>query len=269
MRPIALLAVGGSALSLGACRPTEAPATLDELSAYMFAHVADDDDEELVAGAENLRVWMDANMDATLDGYTINNLEQDAVDALPDGVERDLVDLLGAAVGNASVMDAEENTFAVTWPTQQDIYPDTYVSYDREFTENTRDCFLDHDCDWLVSQTQSVASYPLSIEMTMGFWAQYRWIEVEDGHALVYRTWLDGPAEISTDILTVDSQYYLGVIMPDGDRSVRLMATWMVATIASASVPEGLALDMVIDSMVEQAATSDAWLQAQGYAAAQ
>jgi hypothetical protein len=261
-----LLAPG---LLLGGCRPAEAPATLDELSAYLFAHVADEDDEALVAGTENLRVWMDANLEATLAGYTIDNLDQETVDALPDGLQRDLVDLVGAAVGNDSAMDAEENTFAVTWPEQEEIYPDTYVSYDREFTENTRECFLAHDCDWLVSLTESVASYPLNIEMSMGFWAQYRWVPTEQGNALVYRTWLDGPAEISTDLLTVDSQFYLGVILPAGDRSVRLMATWMVATIASASVPEGLALDMVIDSMVEQAATSDAWLQAQGYAAAE
>jgi len=78
----------------------------------------------------------------------------------------------------------------------------------------------------------------------------------------VQRTWLREPAEISLDFLSVEQQYYVWMFIPTENGARSMQATWVVATLTGASVPESLALDLVIDSMSKGAEDLDAWVSA-------
>src|SRR5210317_1981129 len=95
--PILLLVVLGTS----ACTPPpDAPADLENLSEYIFAHMGDEDTRELEAGLINLRTWLETgtNLESTKIGYTVNDLKDESVNALDD-VERSIRDsLYGAAV---------------------------------------------------------------------------------------------------------------------------------------------------------------------------
>ena len=86
---VAILTVG--------CRPPDAPKDLDKLSSYLFGHVWTDDPVELETGLENLRTWLDNNLEATEDGFEVQVLDQQQVNQL-DNCTRDVSGLVGATV---------------------------------------------------------------------------------------------------------------------------------------------------------------------------
>jgi hypothetical protein len=248
-------------LCTGCKRPPEAPTALDDLCAYLFDHMDTEDPEYLQVGVQNLADWLDEHMAETSEGYEISNLGQSSVDDLDDRA-RDLTGLVGAAVGATSAFSVDDVTCGLTWPDQVEIYPDTYETSERTYLEDP-ECFLAHDCDTLEADNYLVSSYAGLITVTTNVSGQYRWVETDRGTALVYRTWLDGPAEVKPEnLVAVDEQYYLGANYADGNGTVRLMGTWIVAKMLSSDVPDGWALNMVIDSMSTGADELDAWLAA-------
>ena len=70
-----------------ACGPPEAPETLDDLSSFLFEHVWDEDEAYLEVGIANLSTWLETNFEATHEGYSVQNLSQEAVESL-EGDER-------------------------------------------------------------------------------------------------------------------------------------------------------------------------------------
>ena len=236
------------AVAPGCARPAEAPATLDELCGYLFEHFQDEDTAGVVEGMTNLQAWLEDNIEETAEGYVIVNLAQEAVDALDDN-DRDLDGLVGAAIGfehEATIGQLAQTSILVD---PMELYPDEYDSYVRTF-ESDSDCFFDRSCDQLQVHNSIVANYPLGLTVASEVTGQYRWFELETGLAYLQRTWLDEPAEVSLDWLGVPEQYFMVVNMPLGDQSVRVVATWIVAEIGDSSVPENMALDMVIDSLI-------------------
>lgn len=70
--------------------------------------------------------------------------------------------------------------------------------------------------------------------------------------------------EITPDIVSLDQQYYFTVTLPLADGTTRrLQATWMIAELVGAEVPEATALNMVINSMQKTAEELNAWLAEQ------
>jgi hypothetical protein len=93
---------------------------------------------------------------------------------------------------------------------------------------------------------------PLGIELEATFRTQYHWVDLESGPAVVQRVWTREPPIINKDWLTVDQEYFLSVMMslPDG-RSRRIASMWVIAELGNIDVPEGMALSITIDSMLE------------------
>ena len=267
---VALLSVGPL---LGGCRkPPEAPTKLDELCKYMYTHMGDEDDDYLAAGVVNLNVWLDNpdNMAATTEGYLIQNLDQETVNNLDDE-ERDLTDLVGAAVGNDSAFTASEVVNTIVLDDQGQVFPDTYTLYEREwiapYTDKAPSCFddMDEECMYAEAENHSIANYPLGLEAESWSRAQYRWIETDDGMAMVHRTWMNEPVILNKDWISLDHQFYLTVTIPQANgKARRLQGMWMVAQLGEdAGVPESLALSMVISSMQSTAETIETWTAAQ------
>ena len=249
-----------AALGVGCKAPPEAPRTLDELCGYMFAHMTDEEPDALEAGVVNLDVWMRANLGATLEGYAIQNISAEAAAGL--GKTGSLEGLVGAAVGAESVNPVSEVTRALIYPDQTELYPETYLVFERTVTEGSYACFEAQTCDWLATTNTLTSSYPLGLTVDSEYIAEYRWVEVEGQMVSVYRTWMTQPAVVSLDFLHIPEQFYLGVNMPHqtSGHTLRLLATWIVAEIGETEVPENLALNMVIDSLITSNEEVDAWI---------
>mgnify|MGYP003335074011 CR=1 FL=1 len=246
---------------LAGCKPPpDAPAELDELVGYLFENVPGDDPAPLEVGAANLHDWLDKRIDETLEGYTVDNLSEDAVSALGDG-DRDLDGLAGAAVGHVSPETPETLVSSIIEDDPLQVYEGTYLSFDRDYQSGSN-CFAKDTCDWLEAEVHASFAYPLGLEVETHSWVQYRWVETDLGPVYVERTWLREPATVSLDFLEVDQQYYLRMILPDddggGSRSIQV--TWVVARLTGDDVPEDVALGLMIDSMANQADTLDAWI---------
>lgn len=244
MKPSLLLI---NVVILSACsRPPPAPETLDDLCAYLFEHLDDEDDYSLAEGTENLRVWLGDHFVETELGYEVTNLTNEAASAVEvEPVELDR--LLGVATAydiNHSI-DTVMNA-SLAGPVAE-IY-DTYQSAEREFYPDV-DCFLERECDWLEADQHSVSLYPLGLVATTSTHGQYRWIETSEGPAVVQRSWmLEG--EFSLDWIKVEHQYYVSVTMPIRENETRKMeATWIMASLGDLPVSEALVLQLALSSI--------------------
>jgi len=231
----------------------EAPQELDELCGYLFEHANDEPDLlTLEAGAINLDAWLDTSIAATSEGYSVNTLSDDAVNTLNDG-ERTLDGVKGAAVGYTSENDAETLMSTLVRASPQDMYPDQYKEFRREWTGDP-ECFAAGDCESLAAESFSTLSLPMGIEAEVDSMVQYRWVDTEEfGRVAIQRTWMHVPPTIAppaSDWLSVDQQYYVWMFIPNNDvaGSRSIQATWMVASVAGA-YPEEFVLQTVVGSM--------------------
>ncbi len=256
-------------VTTGCRKPPEAPAELDELCKYMYSHMSDEEDDYLAAGIINLDAWLATNIETTTEGYIVQNLDQDTVNGL-DGEERDVTELVGAAVGYDSAFSVQEVTEALVLVENQDeVYPDTYSLYEREWREPVAgkkpSCFKDAECLFAEADNHSIANYPLSLEAETWSRAQYRWVETDIGMALTHRTWMTDPAVLSLDWINLDHQFFMTITMPsdDGKTARRLQATWMVVSLGDSAVPEATALNLVIGSMQGTAEQMETYMAAE------
>ena len=248
----------GSVGAWGCRPPPDAPEELDELVGYLYENVAADDPAPLEAGSVNLSAWLESRLEETVEGYSVDNLTEAAIASLEDG-DRDLTGLAGAAVGHDSPFPLSRVGPVVATIEPDELFPDTYTSYEREFLTDP-ECFAAQTCDFLEFETNSVSKYALGLEVTTNSMVQFRWVETELGTALVQRSWLHTPAEVSLDWLSVKEQFYLWAFVPTSGGHRSIQATWVVAEIGDAEVPEGLALQLVIDSMAGTAHTLDEFM---------
>ncbi len=246
MRPLllsSLLLITGIACS----RPPDAPIDLETLTGYLFTHMTDEEPEAMEAGIANISTWLDANIEATSEGYAIANLDQESLDALDD-TERSAANLDGAAVSTQSAFELQTIAEALIVADQQVVYPDRFDNYDREFVEDV-DCFIAHECETLNFNSDLTTNLPLNIKVTNLVNGSLRWVNTEQGPALVGRTWLTGPADVSVDFFKVHAQYYLTVNLPRAEGTDRLHAMWAETEILGVDIPEATALNMLIDSL--------------------
>ncbi|MDP6934594.1 MAG: hypothetical protein QGG40_16850 [Myxococcota bacterium] len=242
----------------GCKRPPDAPNDLDALCGYLYAHALDEDPAELEAGLDNLAAWLDTQLDETLEGYTVSNLDQDTVDNL-DEQTRDLDGLVGAAVGSESLHSAEDLLLALSIEDPMEVFPDAYEIYERTYVTDS-DCFSDRSCDTLEVINYQTVNYPLGLQVTSESTGQYRWAEPSIGLSGIQRTWMNGPATVNVEWLDVEEQYYLNTFIPLGETTIRLQATWVIAEVSSSDVPENLALTTVVSTMQAWSEDLDAYL---------
>lgn len=252
---------------IGCRKPPEAPAELDELCKYLYSHMSDEEDDYLEAGIINLDTWLQTNIEETTEGYVVQNLDQDTVNAL-DGEERDLTGLVGAAVAYDSAFSVDQNANTLVLKDQFDVFPDTYTFYERSWLEPEEGvkptCFKGAECSYAAAENHSIANYPLGLTAETWSQAQYRWVETDLGMALAHRTWMSEPAVLSLDWINLDHQFFMTITIPqESGNARRLQATWMVASLGDSDVPEATALNMVISSMQGTAEEMEAYLASQ------
>jgi hypothetical protein len=247
LRPALLALVG----LLAAChKPDPAPTELNDLCGYLYTHAQDEDPELISVGIDNLALWLEAHPDDTVGdgGYQVDNLDQETLDSLDDR-DRSNANLVGGTVTTDSPYPIEGDLAeALVTADQTQVYPDVYDSFTRTF-DGDGDCFVAQDCDTVQFDNESVANLPLNIKVTTVTTGQFRWVQTTDhGKAMITRAWLHDPADVSVDFFKVDAQYFLTVTYDLDDGAKRLQATWADAQIIGIDVPEGTALNMLINS---------------------
>ena len=247
-------------LLLAACRaPPAAPAALDDLCSWLFAHVLDEDPTAMDAGAARLSAWAEAHWEETDGGYAITALDQPTLDALDD-VERHAAELAGIAVITESAHTVDEVAGAVLTVDLTEIYP-AMVTYDRTFYGDpgaflARDLALLESEEWIHQEIDSL----IDITADSHSWNQYLFAEADTGSALVQRNWLVEPPVLDPAWLAASEQYTIQAFVPREGGHYRLQAMWVVY--ASDAVPIDTGLKLTADDFERNSEYLEAWLDA-------
>lgn len=242
-------------LTLAGCsRPPEAPDDLYDLCTYLYTHQADDDPAAVEAGLEALSAWIDASWDEDIAGYEVAPLDDAAIDDLGDHTVSGNV---GVAYVYRTHHPVDVSVRAHLTADKTLVHAGTYTSYERVHDGDV-ECFLSGECERHRTTEDVEVSLPLGIGTTTHTVNDHVWAEADRGTAMVQRSWLDGPAEVTVDWLEIDEQYYLNLFLPDGDGAYQLQTTWMVNE--QSFVPEAMFLNSVISSMEDLAVELEAWV---------
>ena len=245
-------------LGLACKRPPDAPGELEELCEYLFLHMQDDETEELQAGLMNLEAWLDADLQSTSEGYTINKLSLEAI-ATTGKTSENTDNLVGAAVATESVYGMTRLAEALVTDDQAELWSDNYNVFDRTY-DSDASCFPDRECESLTGATYGEATWAGLIDVVSQSSVEFRWVETESGWMMMQRSWLDKPAEVSWESVEVNGQYFLGILLPDGGETIRMQATWIDTDYGSLPVDEDFALNQVVKSMQDTSATLEDWI---------
>ncbi len=241
--------------------PPEAPAELDELAGYLYAHHPDEDPAAMQVGLEALTDWLETNWAEAEEGYIITALDEETVDGVDD-VDRATAGMIGLAVPTASVYSVDQAAHAMVGVMCDEVYPEMFVEYERD-TFGDVDCFLARDCDRLESreymESHFVGGMVVSIAQSYN---EYLWVELDGGWAMVQRNWLELPPDVTgalASYIEVDEQFYLNLFLPATAGFWRLQATWMI--FAQDGVPEDAAMQMAVNNMTGNSETLDEYLE--------
>ncbi len=204
-------------LSLGCDAPPTAPSEYESLLGYLFEHMEDEEDDELIVGLENLYDWLQTpeNFSAASDGYQIRNLADSAVDAL-DEKSRNARGLRGVSTITKSGLAPELIAGTLTWADFSEVVEGNFSLYERIFDQDSS-CFIDRSCTWVAASSHTVSKWVNIIEMDTRYRIQYRWVFTQYGWMMLHRFWLLDPAGGTFDVM-MNANYYLGVLFADGAR---------------------------------------------------
>ncbi len=247
-----------SALFALGCRPPEAPEEYEELVGYLFEHAADEDEDALIAGLDNLDAWLTGeNLELAEEGMTITNLADSAVEVLA-GHQHSTADLAGVSLSTGSAHDGQTLMEALTQYNFKTIIPDVYLEYDRAFEEG-QDCIVDRGCLWAEGEVYSLADWGLLGEVEADRRIECRWVETDAGWVFLQRWWLTAPSTGSKLDLVISDQYYIGVNFPLSSGTRRVHASWLTMSMSTGDASEGAA-NQLIDSWQSDAEGLDAWI---------
>ncbi len=201
----------------GCDAPPKAPSEYEALLGYLFEHMEDEGDEELVLGLENLYDWLQipANFSSASDGYQIRNLASEAVDAL-DEKSRNADGLRGISTVTKSSLAPDLLAGTLTWSGFGEVIEGNFTLYDRIFDRDSG-CFIDRSCEWVSASSHTISKWVNIIEMDTRYRIQYRWVFTQYGWMMLQRFWLLDPAGGTLNVM-MNANYYLGVLFADGAR---------------------------------------------------
>jgi len=254
-RAFALLA----AMQLWGCKtPIQAPDNIEEMMNYGFVHYTDDV-EYTTALAANLVPWLQSHLDEAEEGWQVNSLSNENLDAV--GIEDPNVQgIVGAAAAMPYVSSLEKLAAGLTWPDKREIF-DHYVDY-QVTEESDRDCFLARECLVYWSDIYQEVSFSILGTGVQTIHNEYHWIDRgEDlGWLLLMRVLAPDPIEFSSNVLEVNQQYgYAFMYVADGVTQ-RMEAFWIDGRFLSADLPESYAVNQAIRQMGKSRDQLDAFL---------
>ncbi len=259
--------VGVAAMSVGCKPPPDAPERFEELCDYIFGHTDDEEQDAVIAGLENLNVWMEksGNLESTAEGYTISKLSQESVGDLKFDTNRtpDVSSLIGAAVAvrhDLSMKKVAQTTVVDNW---EEVAEGNYDEYNRNFGNQNPSCFPGRNCESLTATSFSKSKWAGLVEVDSKNKIDFNWFYSEemDEWFMVQRSWLTEPATVDPDRFNIEvrAQYFLAVTSKVNGKTVRTMATWMDAEYGAIPVSDDGAKKLIVDSMQKQGEQVDEW----------
>ena len=186
---------------------------------YLFEHVDRVDPEALTIGLENLYIWFqdDAQLQRAREGFLINNLPENAVARLDDE-ERSASGLEGITVATKSHFVRRRSqacSLGKILAVLSIIFRCTSACFGA--THMFRRAALQHCC----GRQHTRSAWAGIVEMESKYTIQFRWVETQYGWMMLQRFWLKAPVDGDKFDVKMKANYYVGVIMDDGGRSVR------------------------------------------------
>ena len=292
-----LLVFGCAILCAWGCdSPPSAPSEYEALLGYLFEHMSDEDDSELVVGLENLYEWLQEpeNFGAASAGYQIKNLEDASVNALDDE-NRSASGLRGISTITKSGLPPELIASTLTWSGFNEVVEDNFSLYERNFDSDSS-CFVDRSCESVAASSHTVSKWVGVVEMDTRYRIEYRWVYTQYGWMMLHRFWLLAPAGGTLDVM-MNANYYLGVLFSDDARgggrlspafrtsggalvggasreldelkgvlecpgSLRVHANWFNVDTGRIPLEDGKILEVLINTTKSDAQRIDEWIEA-------
>ena len=243
--------------------PAPAPTTFDDLCAFVFEHGADDEQQQLSEGTENLTNWLATRQEEAAEGYVIDNLDPAWVEQ-HEGKPYDLTDLLGVAYAMRFEHSLERML-------ENDLDDDETAHIDEQGRTTSKrsynsphQCFIDGTCDFVSYDAEAITPYPLGIEAVVKFRTEFRRFQTARGQAVISRTWLVAPSDFNWDWIELELSYIMSLMVEIEPGLVeRTEATWMLGRFADAPIPLDMVLTLALETMKNNAKSYRALLDAQ------
>ena len=218
--PVLLLAA-----SFGCADPNSAPAppTLDEFLHSAWALYAAEELDGIATQTEAVKPTLDS-AEFPMSG-TFTDLDDDEVGLVELEWDADPAKATGFYLVDTLDCSVDELEDALTNPHQEEVYPDNYTAYNREFTSDI-DAFHAADTDIAEWETTYSVAIPLyGNYSTFVHGGAFR-IEVDGDASFATRTWAPNPATSDTEGLALDQDYQVEVYYPGDGGMIHLYAMW-------------------------------------------
>jgi len=235
-------------LFLFACKaPIVAPEDLDSLLDFFYIHMEGEQEEALLAGITNLYTFVDANQAELESGFDIAPLSLSAMETTGESTDY-IEEMYGVSLLYETPYPVEDIAWCYTAVDLVDIYPDNYLSYEREIFGDL-DCFLSLECKTLSYRSTILSSLPLNAEITTVNRVDMRWLETERGLAFIQKTWMEGEPESSVEWANLLGQNYLEITWMNNTGSQSIAASWAALQLGDIPLPEDTAKNLALSTL--------------------
>jgi hypothetical protein len=235
---------------MGCKKTVDAPATLAELSPWLWQSFDDEDPEVLVAGLESLTAFAQSNLDLGSDPPwdersfdSLNSFYREDVDGFVDH-SRDPQSTVGVGIFYSSDHSVLRHLDIIGLEDQTPVEPSSPDHYVRDFVENTPACMADFSCEVLRSINdihRDNVIYKLEYEL----FKDWRWIQLGAGEALLARSGnLDQNSNDGS--VKVLQGYSIDVYLPVASGSLRYQTVWQ-----ETDLPGGLTDEQMTGSVLK------------------
>ena len=231
-----------------ACKaPIVAPEDLDSLLDYFYIHMEGEQEEALLAGVSNLYSFVDNNTEELEIGYDVSSLSVEAMETTGESTEY-LDDMYGVALLYDTPYPVEDIAWCYTAVDLVEIYPDRYLSYEREVFGDL-DCFLNLECKTFSYRSTILSSLPLNAEITTVNLVEMRWLQTERGLAFIQKTWMEEEPEASVEWANLLGQNYLEITWMNEGGSSSIAASWAALQLGDIPLPEDTAKNLALNAL--------------------
>jgi hypothetical protein len=247
-------------LSTG-CRPhpEEAPDDLDALIHFFLQNVDLDEPDLVGAGAGNLVTWYDAGalVEDGLATGEVSDLTSAELAQLDDlSWEPDPSLPVGVYTLRSVDCTFEQMMYLYLEPDQMELFPDTYVDYERTFDSDPA-CFEDGTCDQLDYHSTNTTTLALGIEMTYEMFTRLRRFEYTDAdgepaEVVLIRNVMPDPAQENVSTGGYEQSYHIEAHVPIGAaETLHLYGLWNYGYLEG--VDDGVAFwpNQYLDGLIE------------------
>lgn len=208
-------------LLLSCAKPEAAPRDLDDLIHAFWGFYEDGSDDDIVAAIEDLDGLV---KDDPAKG-TYSDLSDDEAKIVAVEWDADPTDATGVEVSMPIDCTFAEAEKILASDKQNELYPDNYDSYKREYVTSVDDYFAD-TVDTLEWETTYGSTVPLAGSYTTFVHAGQRRIDSGKKGIVLARTWMPNPAESDAEGLKFSQDYQIDIWWERGESMANLFATW-------------------------------------------